>query len=251
MWKRLANLWKGFLSLWISDIGKEHPEIAYENAINSMVAKYSKLKTATAGIIVGIVTLTGLNPSTTYHVLIRSVDATGNASTASAADGQSLIFTTPSLTLVDTTTADFTAGTPGVGAYIADSVNGEVMLAPSLGVEFSGTALPADWEVFQWQTGGVATVGGGVLTVDGARANPLALYDPGRSLEFSATFSGQSFQHSGWGVTFEDVPGFLPGTAQEFGGIIKHGAKLLYAYAEATVPKITVITRKAYGARTA
>lgn len=48
-------------------------------------------------------------------------------------------------------------------------------------------------------------------------------------------------------VTFTDVPGFLPGTAQEFGGIIKHGAKLLYAYAEATVPKITFITRKAYG----
>jgi propionyl-CoA carboxylase beta chain len=48
-------------------------------------------------------------------------------------------------------------------------------------------------------------------------------------------------------VTFEDVPGFLPGTEQEFGGIIRHGAKLLYAYAEATVPKITVITRKAYG----
>jgi propionyl-CoA carboxylase beta chain len=48
-------------------------------------------------------------------------------------------------------------------------------------------------------------------------------------------------------VTFEDVPGFLPGTEQEYGGIIKHGAKLLYAYCEATVPKITVITRKAYG----
>ncbi len=48
-------------------------------------------------------------------------------------------------------------------------------------------------------------------------------------------------------ITFEDVPGFLPGTMQEFGGIIKHGAKLLYAFAEATVPKITVITRKAYG----
>jgi propionyl-CoA carboxylase beta chain len=48
-------------------------------------------------------------------------------------------------------------------------------------------------------------------------------------------------------VTFEDVPGFLPGTGQEFEGIIRHGAKLLYAYAEATVPKITVITRKAYG----
>lgn len=48
-------------------------------------------------------------------------------------------------------------------------------------------------------------------------------------------------------ITFVDVPGFLPGTAQEYGGIIKHGAKLLYAYAEATVPKIAVITRKAYG----
>jgi len=48
-------------------------------------------------------------------------------------------------------------------------------------------------------------------------------------------------------VTFEDVPGFLPGTDQEYGGIIRHGAKLLYAYCEATVPKLTVITRKAYG----
>ncbi|CAM2066629.1 Acyl-CoA carboxylase subunit beta [Sulfidibacter corallicola] len=48
-------------------------------------------------------------------------------------------------------------------------------------------------------------------------------------------------------VTFEDVPGFLPGTRQEFGGIIRHGAKLLYAYSEATVPKLTVIVRKAYG----
>ncbi len=48
-------------------------------------------------------------------------------------------------------------------------------------------------------------------------------------------------------ITFVDVPGFMPGTSQEFGGIIKHGAKLLYAYAECTVPKVTVITRKAYG----
>ncbi len=48
-------------------------------------------------------------------------------------------------------------------------------------------------------------------------------------------------------VTLVDVPGFLPGTAQEYGGIIKHGAKLLFAFAEATVPKVTVITRKAYG----
>merc|ERR1712212_630464 len=48
-------------------------------------------------------------------------------------------------------------------------------------------------------------------------------------------------------ITFVDVPGFLPGTSQEYGGIIRHGAKLLFAFAEATVPKITIITRKAYG----
>jgi propionyl-CoA carboxylase beta chain len=48
-------------------------------------------------------------------------------------------------------------------------------------------------------------------------------------------------------ITFVDVPGFLPGTAQEYGGLIKHGAKLLFAYAEATVPKVTLITRKAFG----
>ncbi len=48
-------------------------------------------------------------------------------------------------------------------------------------------------------------------------------------------------------VNFVDVPGYLPGLSQEYGGIIRHGAKLLYAYSEATVPKITVITRKAYG----
>src|SRR5260370_27522783 len=48
-------------------------------------------------------------------------------------------------------------------------------------------------------------------------------------------------------ITFEDVPGFMPGIQQEHGGIIRHGAKLLYAFAEATVPKLTVITRKAYG----
>ena len=51
LFTRLGNLWKGFLSIWISDVEKEHPEIAYENAINSMIEKYSKLKNATAAII--------------------------------------------------------------------------------------------------------------------------------------------------------------------------------------------------------
>ena len=51
LFSRLGNLWKGFLSLWIADIEQDHPEIAYENAINSMIAKYAKLKSATAAII--------------------------------------------------------------------------------------------------------------------------------------------------------------------------------------------------------
>ena len=56
-----------------------------------------------------------------------------------------------------------------------------------------------------------------------------------------------SVMHSMSPSVLVDVPGFMPGTSQEYGGIIKHGAKLLFAYAEATVPKVTMITRKAYG----
>jgi propionyl-CoA carboxylase beta chain len=73
----------------------------------------------------------------------------------------------------------------------------------------------------------------GVLDIDSARK-------AARFVRFCDAFSIPI-------VTFVDVPGFLPGTAQEYGGVIKHGAKLLYAYGEATVPKVTVITRKAYG----
>ncbi|RLQ89253.1 acyl-CoA carboxylase subunit beta [Notoacmeibacter ruber] len=73
----------------------------------------------------------------------------------------------------------------------------------------------------------------GVLDIDSAKK-------AGRFVRFCDAFNIPI-------LTFVDVPGFLPGTAQEYGGIIKHGAKLLFAYAEATVPKVTVITRKAYG----
>jgi propionyl-CoA carboxylase beta chain len=73
----------------------------------------------------------------------------------------------------------------------------------------------------------------GVLDIDASRKG-------GRFVRFCDCFNIPI-------ITFVDVPGFLPGTAQEYGGIIAHGAKLLYAYCEATVPKITVITRKAYG----
>ncbi|MBI4925019.1 MAG: acyl-CoA carboxylase subunit beta [Bdellovibrio sp.] len=94
---------------------------------------------------------------------------------------------------------------------------------------------------------GFARLGGQTVGVVGNQPSCLA-----GCLDIAASLKGarfvrfcDAFQISL--VTFVDVPGFLPGTSQEYGGIIKHGAKLLYAYAEATVPKLAVITRKAYG----
>jgi len=94
---------------------------------------------------------------------------------------------------------------------------------------------------------GFARMGGRVIGIVGNQPNVLAgcldidaSVKAGRFVRFCDSFNIPI-------LTFEDVPGFLPGTSQEWGGIIKHGAKLLYAYSEATVPRVTVITRKAYG----
>jgi len=94
---------------------------------------------------------------------------------------------------------------------------------------------------------GFARLGGQTVGVIGNQPNYLA-----GCLDIAASLKGARFVRYCDAfniplVTFVDVPGFLPGTQQEYGGIIKHGAKLLYAYAEATVPKLAVITRKAYG----
>ena len=94
---------------------------------------------------------------------------------------------------------------------------------------------------------GFARFGGRSVGIVGNQPNHLA-----GCLDIDASIKGARFVRCCDAfnipiVTFEDVPGFLPGTDQEFGGIIRHGAKLLYAYAEATVPKVTLITRKAYG----
>jgi propionyl-CoA carboxylase beta chain len=94
---------------------------------------------------------------------------------------------------------------------------------------------------------GFARLGGRVIGIVGNQPNVLA-----GCLDINASVKGARFVRfcDCFNIpilTFEDVPGFLPGTAQEWGGIIKHGAKLLYACCEATVPRVTVITRKAYG----
>ena len=98
--------------------------------------------------------------------------------------------------------ADFGAGTPDAGVALVETGNGEVILKPTAGSEFSGTALPADWTSTPWSAGGAATVSGGRLTVDGAFARTTALFTPGRSLEFVATFTGDAFQHAGFADDF-------------------------------------------------
>ena len=116
------------------------------------------------------------------------------------------------------------------------------------------TRVVDDGEFFEvqehWATNlviGFARLNGHVVGVVGNQPMSLA-----GTLNISASEKGARFVRTCDAfnipiVTFEDVPGFLPGTEQEWGGIIRHGAKLLYAYCEATVPKLTVITRKAYG----
>jgi hypothetical protein len=112
----------------------------------------------------------------------------------------------PSNNLIDTTVADFGAGTPDVNTYLAQTGDGEVMLEPNVGAEFSGTTLPGDWFGTPWTTGGSATVSGGVLTVDGALAGTTGYYGPGRSLEFVATFGANTSQHVGFGTNLNAAP---------------------------------------------
>src|SRR5207244_2473278 len=100
-------------------------------------------------------------------------------------------------TIVDTTAADFAAGA-GSSTYVGESGDGELQLAPEVGAEFSGSALPDGWSSVPWMAGGGATVGGGTLTVDGTRVAAGGPVGPGRSLEFAATFTGARFQHVGF-----------------------------------------------------
>src|ERR1700747_3203159 len=97
---------------------------------------------------------------------------------------------------------------------------------------------------------GFARLGGHAIGVVGNQPRSLAGVLDIDSSEKAARFVRTCDAFSVPVVTFVDVPGFLPGTAQEWGGIIRHGAKLLYAYCEATVPKLAGITRKAHGGPT-
>ena len=167
-----------------------------ESALTSHAA--GAASTTTHGVV-----LTGLVPVTTYFYQVTSSDAAGN--TASSAI---LSFTTTptQFAATDTTVADFGAGTSDGQVYIAQTADGEVILGPASGSEFFGTSLPVDWSSTAWNAGGTATVFGGTLVVDGARAGTIASFGPGHSLEFVATFSGSAFQHAGFADTLDGAP---------------------------------------------
>ena len=152
------------------------------------------------------VSLTGLAANTTYYYRVSSADVAGNRATYPAAPASPAQFTSPSSVFIDTTASDFGAGTLDSNTYISQTGDGEVILAPTVGAEFSGTSLPIGWTSTPWGTGGTATVSNGNLTLDGARANTVATYGPGRSLEFVATFGNGTFQHAGFGVDLNDSP---------------------------------------------
>jgi Domain of unknown function (DUF4082)/Bacterial Ig-like domain/HYR domain/Bacterial Ig domain len=144
------------------------------------------------------VALTGLALSTTYYFQVASTDAFDNSATSPASPAPPASFITPSAAFVDTTVADFSAGIPDANSYISQTADGEVILNPTVGAEFSGSTLPAGWASSPWGGGGAASVAGGSLTVDGAIAETTGSYGPGRSLEFVATFGAAPFQHVGF-----------------------------------------------------
>src|SRR3954470_6729406 len=133
--------------------------------------------------------------------ILGGVLAPGRAAAAPASGA-------PDLTVTDTTTGDFAAGTPSgtLTGATGSGDDGEVQLAPALGTDFAGDALPAGWTATPWADGGAATVADGPVSVDGARVGTDATYGLGRALEFEATFSDTPFENAGFGVDFGDAP---------------------------------------------
>src|SRR5262249_33572219 len=151
--------------------------------------------------------LTSLTPSTIYYYRVSSIDGAGNPATFPDPPAAPASFTTPAAAPTtcahDQVAADFSAGTL-TNTIVTTTADGEATRAPTLNVDFSGNALPAGWASWDWQFDppvGTSTVAGGLLTVDGARANPEPFAaGPGSTLEFVATFSGAQSQHVGFGA---------------------------------------------------
>ena len=108
--------------------------------------------------------------------------------------------------LTDASVGDFLAGTTDEGAYVARTQTGEVLLAPRVAGEFTGSDLPSGWEVTPFRPAGRGTLEDGMLTLDAARVGCGPLLPSPCSLEFSAVFAARPDQHVGFGTNFVDVP---------------------------------------------
>ncbi len=161
--------------------------------------------------------LTGLATNTTYYYRVTSRDAALNSATFPPdPPDPPAQFTMPALAcLDDDLEEDFAAGTTGGATYVSATGDGEVILAPAAGAEFSGSSLPAGWEAVAYGGGGQAVVGGGVVTIDGHRVNTTGgpAFGPGRVIEFVATFNSAVNQHVGFGNTLNEPPWALFSTA--------------------------------------
>ena len=161
--------------------------------------------------------LTELTNNMRYYFRVSSTDLSGNTAVYPPLEESPASFNVPSAAIVDTTFADFSAGTMNSGVYISDDENGEVRLEPAIASEFNETALPAGWFTAQYPStgsGGTAVVGGGLLSLNGTRVGTDALFGSGHSLEFIATFSGGPYQHVGFGVDFFNGPWAIFSTDQ-------------------------------------
>jgi hypothetical protein len=152
------------------------------------------------------INLTGLGAHTTYFYRVTSVDASTNSATAPASPAAPATFVTNFATIGDTTSANFSAGTPGTTTYVAQAADGEVTLAPAAGSDFTGTSLPTSFGTSVLAAGGEVTVSGGSLRVDGAWARTTGTFAPGRTLEFVATFTSAANQSVGLGNTLNEAP---------------------------------------------
>src|SRR5262249_6933196 len=158
--------------------------------------------------------LTGLIPRSTYYFNITAIDKNGNPTVVMAPS-----FAVPGPTLHDTALADFAAGNVSANTYVSQTADGEVMLAPALGTEFTGPSMPPGWIEMPWNNSGFSVIDDGILMVNGARVatcvtgtnglclpetqsdTPSANLSRPQSMEFSAKFSGDTFQHAGFGQT--------------------------------------------------
>ncbi len=138
-------------------------------------------------------------------------DAAGGDYTATYEAG-----TTPTAgSFVDTTTANFAAGTTGDSTAVTPDGDGALTLRPSATQAFDGTTLPNGWSSTTWGDGGTATVSGGALTVDGAQAGTDATFSPGTTLEFTGTFGNAPYEHVGFATAEFDGPWALFSTGRD------------------------------------